>query len=134
MFTIAAALLFGAIRVIHHARKLGAVEQHGFAFVLLIALWLSVCIMTASIAVYLFRRLGGLGILTAMLTDYGRLARMGGRPPVWLDAPPLGGLRIAHLSDLHLNEGDPVRMVVRPPPGRNRQLQRLLASAPPHYP
>jgi hypothetical protein len=132
LFIVSAALLFGVIRIIHHARKLGAVEQHGFAFALLIALWLLVCIITASIIVYLYRRLGGLGILTAMLTDYGRLARMGGRPPVWLDAPPPGGLRIAHLSDLHVNEGDLVRMVERPHPGGNRQFDRVLDSPPLH--
>jgi 3',5'-cyclic AMP phosphodiesterase CpdA len=130
MFLVSAALIFGAIRIIHHARKLGAVEQHGLAFALLVALWLSVCIITASIVVYLYRRLGGLGILTAMLTDYGRLARMGGRPPVWLDAPPPGGLRIAHLSDLHVNEGPTVRMVERAHPGGNRQLERVLDAAP----
>ena len=130
LFTVSAALLFGAIKVVHQARKLGATEQHGFAFALLIALWLVVCLITATLLVYVWRRLGGVALVAAMLTDYGRLARMGGRPPVWLDAPPARGLRIAHLSDLHVNEGDSVRMVERAHPGGNRQLDRVLDAPP----
>lgn len=130
LFAVSAALLFGAVRAVHEARLLGAREQHGFAFALLILLWLVVCIITATLFVYIWRRVGGVALLAAMLTDYGRVARMGGRPPVWLDAPPPGGLRIAHLSDLHVNEGDRVRMVERAHPGGNRQLDRVLDAPP----
>ncbi len=130
LFAVAAALLFGAVKAVHEARALGAHEQHGFAFALLIALWLVVCMITATLFVYVWRRLGGVALVAAMLTDYGRLKRMGGRPPVWLDAPPSGGLRIAHLSDLHVNEGDIVRMVERAHPGGNRHLGRVLDAPP----
>ena len=130
LFALSAALLFGALRAVHKARQLGAHEQHGFAFALLILLWLVVCLITAALFVYVWRRMGGLALLGAMLTDYGRLHRMGGRPPVWLDAPPSGGLRIAHLSDLHVNEGPTVRMVERAHPGGNRQLERVLDAPP----
>ena len=41
-----------------------------------------------ALMVFVWRRLGGLALALAMLTDYGRAARLGGRPPVWLDAPP----------------------------------------------
>jgi 3',5'-cyclic AMP phosphodiesterase CpdA len=130
LFVISAALLFGALKVVHQARVLGLHEQHGFAFALLIALWLVVCLISATLMTYVWRRLGGVALVAAMLTDYGRLARLGGRPPVWLDAPPAGGLRIAHLSDLHVNEGDTVRMVERAHPGGNRQLDRVLDAPP----
>ncbi|HEX9105530.1 MAG TPA: metallophosphoesterase [Polyangia bacterium] len=130
LFAVAAALLFGALKAVREARLLGTHEQHGFAFALLVALWLLVCFITATLFVYIWRRVGGVALLAAMLTDYGRVARMGGRPPVWLDAPPAGGLRIAHLSDLHVNEGDTVRMVERAHPGGNRQLDRVLDAPP----
>jgi hypothetical protein len=130
LFAVSAALLFGAVKAVHEARQLGTVEQHGFAFALLIALWLLVCVITASLFVYVWRRLGGVALLAAMLTDYGRLHRLGGRPPVWLDAPPAGGLRVAHLSDLHVNEGPTVRMVERAHPGGNRQLDRVFDAPP----
>lgn len=130
LFAVAAALLLGVLRAVHKARQMGAHEEHGLAFVLLIALWALVCLMTATLFFYVWRRLGGLAMLTAMLTDYGRLHRLRGRPPVWLDAPPPDGLRIAHLSDLHINEGDAVRMVERAHPGGNRVLDRLLDAAP----
>ena len=130
MFAVSSALLFGAIKAVHEARKLGAHEQHGFAFALFVTLWIVVCLITAALFVYIWRRLGGVALVAAMLTDYGRVARMGGRPPVWLDAPPSGGLRVAHLSDLHVNEGDDVRMVERAHPGGNRQLDRVLDAPP----
>jgi 3',5'-cyclic AMP phosphodiesterase CpdA len=76
---------------------------------------------------YAWRNLRGLGFLLAMLTDYGRVARFGGRPPVWLDGPPAQpALRIAHLSDLHLVEEPMVRLVERPRPGGNAILPALL--------
>lgn len=130
LFALSAALLFGALKAVHEARTLGAHEQHGLAFALLIALWLIVCMITATLFVYVWRRVGGVALVAAMLTDYGRLHRMGGRPPVWLDAPPPDGLRVAHLSDLHVNEGASVRMVERAHPGGNRQLDRVLDAPP----
>jgi calcineurin-like phosphoesterase family protein len=130
LFAVSSAMLFGAVKVVHEARKMGEHPQHGFAFAILVALWLLVCMITATLFVYIWRRLGGVALVAAMLTDYGRLKRMGGRPPVWLDAPPPGGLRIAHLSDLHVNEGATVRMVERAHPGGNRQLERVLDAPP----
>jgi 3',5'-cyclic AMP phosphodiesterase CpdA len=126
LFAGSAALGFGVVRLVHAARQLGTHEQHGLDFVILCAMWLGVCVVIASLALYVYRRLGGVGIITAMLTDFRRVKSMGGRPPVWLDAPPAGGLLVAQLSDLHVNEGPRVRMVERPHPGGNAQLERVL--------
>ena len=97
---------------------------------LVIGLWASACVLAAGVAVYIWRRLGGIALVAAMLTDYGRVARLGGRPPVWLDLPPdrEGALKLAHLSDLHIAEGPTVRMVERAQPGGNRALAALLAT------
>src|SRR6185503_7973765 len=97
---------------------------------LVIGLWASACVLAAGVAVYIWRRLGGIALVAAMLTDYGRVARLGGRPPVWLDLPPDGdgALRLAHLSDLHVAEGPTVRLVERAQPGGNRALSALLAT------
>jgi hypothetical protein len=126
---IAAAL--GAWQLLVLARRLGAdpatVGAPARAF--LILLWLLACGLAISLGLFLWRRLGGLAFMAAMLTDHGRVARFGGRPPVWLDHPPEGGLRVAHLSDLHVTESDKVRMVERPVPGGNRSLARLLATS-----
>jgi hypothetical protein len=73
-----------------------------------------------------WRRLGGLALLAAMVTDHGRVARLGGRPPIWLDEPPEPRLRVAHLSDLHVTEADNVRVVERDAPGGSRMLGRLF--------
>src|SRR5215207_3195449 len=50
------------------------------------------------ILILIWRRLGGIALIGAMLTDHGRVARFGGRPPIWLDTPPESGLRVIHLS------------------------------------
>ncbi len=125
---VAAAL--GAWRLAVIARRLGADPSSAGApaRALLILSWLAACALAVSLGVFLWRRLGGLAFMGAMLTDHGRVARFGGRPPVWLDHPPAGALRVAHLSDLHVTEGDRVRMAERPVPGGNRSLARLLAT------
>jgi 3',5'-cyclic AMP phosphodiesterase CpdA len=96
--------------------------RHGLA----VAAWGAVCLAAAIVLVYVWKRLGGLALLGAMLTDYGRVARLGGRPPVWLDAPPDDPLRLAHLSDLHVAESATVRMVERVHPCGNARVQLLL--------
>jgi hypothetical protein len=126
LFALSAGLALGVVRLVARARQLGSHEQHGVALAGVVGLWLLICIVIASLVLYVWRRLGGVGVLTAMLTDYRRLKTMGGRPPVWLDAPAPGGLKIAHLSDLHVNEGPTVRMVERAHPGGNTRLARVL--------
>jgi hypothetical protein len=93
---------------------------------LTILLWVAVCILTASLAVFFFRRIGGLMLVGAMLTDYGRAARLRGRPPVWLDAPPENALRLVHLSDLHVGESSQHRLVERNDPAGNQAFDRVL--------
>lgn len=98
-------------------------ERHG----VWIFLWCTTGVLGACLAAYLWRRMRGLFIIGAMLTDYGRVARFGGRPPVWLDAPPeVPALKIVHLSDLHLVEAPTVRMIEQPQPGGNACLPQLL--------
>jgi 3',5'-cyclic AMP phosphodiesterase CpdA len=125
---VAAAL--GAWRLTGLARRLAA-DPAATAppRALLILLWVLACALAVSLVVFVWRRIGGLAFIAAMLTDHGRVARFGGRPPIWLDQPPAGGLRLAHLSDLHVTESDRVRMVERPIPGGNRPLARLLLGA-----
>ncbi len=94
---------------------------------LVILLWCLAALLAAGVVVFVGKRLGGLSLLAAMLTDYGRAARFGGRPPVWLDDPPANALRITHLSDLHITEGPDVRMVEKDEPGGNQALQALLS-------
>jgi 3',5'-cyclic AMP phosphodiesterase CpdA len=130
LFAVSGAVALGVVRVVEEARRMGDHEQHGWPFALLVALWLLVCMLGAWLAVYVWRRLGGLALVSAMLTDYGRVRRMGGRPPIWLDAPPAGGLRVAHLSDLHITENEDARMVERRRPGGNASFERLLDAAP----
>jgi 3',5'-cyclic AMP phosphodiesterase CpdA len=122
---VAAAL--GAWRLFGLARRLGA--EPAPARALLFLLWALACALAVALVVFVWRRIGGLAFIAAMLTDHGRVARFGGRPPIWLDQPPEGGLRLAHLSDLHITESDKVRMVERPIPGGNRPLARLLLGA-----
>jgi len=126
LFAASGGLAWGVVQLVRHARRIGAVEQHGFAFVGVVSLWLLICIVIASLTLYIWRRLGGVGVLTAMLTDYRRVRAMGGRPPVWLDSPADGSLKVAHLSDLHVNEGPRVRMCERHTPGGNLHLARVL--------
>jgi 3',5'-cyclic AMP phosphodiesterase CpdA len=128
LFMVCVAFGVGTSKIVHAARMLGAEELHGARFAGFVGMWLAACMLVAAVAVYIWQRLGGVGIVTAMLTDYGRLKRMRGRPPVWLDAPPADGLRLAHLSDLHINEAREVRLVEHPMPGGNAMLERLLAS------
>jgi 3',5'-cyclic AMP phosphodiesterase CpdA len=116
----------GVFRLAAFARRYGAEStttlHHAFA----VALWLAACLLTAGVVAYFWKRFGGFAMVGAMLTDYGRVARLGGRPPVWLDAPPERALRIAQLSDLHVTEGLRVRMVEKAVPGGNRYLPLLL--------
>ena len=88
--------------------------------------WCVAVVLCTSVVVIVWRRLGGLALVGAMLTDHGRVARFGGRPPIWLDDPPESGLRVIHLSDLHVTEGDRVRMVEHASPGGNVALRALL--------
>jgi Calcineurin-like phosphoesterase len=115
-----------AVRLALSAHRMGTAHPTGVRHVAAIAMWGACCLLAAAIGVFVWRRLGGLALVGAMLTDYGRVARLGGRPPVWLDAPPDGALRLAHLSDLHVTEGDDVRLVERASPGGNAALERLL--------
>lgn len=130
LFGLMPAVLLGVVRTIEQARQMSGHAQHGWSFALWVALWVLVGMLAAWLGLYVWRRLGGLALLRAMLTDHGRVRRMGGRPPVWLDAPPLRGLRIAHLSDLHIAEGATVRTIERDRPAGNQPLERLLDAAP----
>ena len=110
------------------AWRLGAEPVHsGWDWAELVLLWGSCFLLGAALIAVVWRRLGGLALLGAMLTDHGRVARFGGRPPIWLDEAPATALRLAHLSDLHLTEGNQVRMAERATPGGNLALAALLA-------
>jgi 3',5'-cyclic AMP phosphodiesterase CpdA len=119
----------GAFRLVLIAHRLG---QHALTrplLVLVIAMWCSACVLACSLGVYLWRRHEQISTALAMLTDHGRVARLGGRPPVWLDQAPARGLCIAHLSDLHIAEGDRVRLVERPSPAGNAHVHELLEAS-----
>jgi hypothetical protein len=116
----------GVFRLASFAHHYGAQAKSGLHHAAAIALWLGACLLAASVGVYVWKRIGGFALVGAMLTDYGRVARLGGRPPVWLDGSPERALRIAQLSDLHVTEGQRVRMVEKPVPGGNRSLPALL--------
>lgn len=123
----AVAVVLLAARLIQLARKWGAEPAaDGYHRALVVSMWAGACILVASAAVYVWRRMGGFALLAAMMTDYGRVARLGGRPPVFMDTPPDDRLTIAHLSDLHVTEGPRVRIVERAEPGGNVTLGRLL--------
>src|SRR5215207_6150871 len=47
-----------------------------------IFLWFLAALLCAAIVVLVWRRLGGIALIGAMLTDHGRVARFGGRPPI----------------------------------------------------
>jgi len=111
-------------RLLVLARRLGAPQGAGHAVP--IVLWSASALLAGALILFVWRRLGGLALVGAMLTDHGRVARFGGRPPVWLDEPTAGGLRVAHLSDLHVTEGDRVRLAEHAKPGGNRTLAALL--------
>jgi 3',5'-cyclic AMP phosphodiesterase CpdA len=120
--SVAAGLL--TLKVVHAARHLS--QTNGLHLAFGVALFVFAFLLISAIGLYLWQRLSGLATLFAMLTDWGRAARYRGRPPVWLDAPPQDGLRVAHLTDLHIAEGARVRMVERLRPAGNQQLPRLL--------
>jgi hypothetical protein len=113
------------------ARRLGAepTPAGGGVRVLVILLWCLVVLLGLWLIVFVWRRIGGLQLVGAMLTDHGRVARLQGRPPIWLDQPPAPErtVRLAHLSDLHVTEGDHVRLAERPIPGGNVVLHPLLS-------
>lgn len=130
--TLALAAVFlaaiGAWRLSVLARQMGAAplqQQPGWAWIALV--WIGACLLVAAMVVLVWRRLGGFALVGAMLTDHGRVARYGGRPPIWLDQPPPDGVAVVHLSDLHITEGDRVRMAERPVRGGNQVLGSLLA-------
>jgi len=114
------------VRLALAAHRMGARSSTGARHFFVIGLWVAACVLASALAVFVWRRLGGLALALAMLTDYGRAARLGGRPPVWLDAAPDGALRLVHLTDLHVAEGPNVRMVERAHPAGNGALERLL--------
>jgi hypothetical protein len=113
------------------ARRLGAepTPAGGGVRVLVLLLWALVVLLAVWLIAFVWRRIGGLQLVGAMLTDHGRVARLGGRPPIWLDHPPAPGqaVRLAHLSDLHVTEGNNVRLAERPIPGGNVVLHPLLS-------
>jgi 3',5'-cyclic AMP phosphodiesterase CpdA len=124
----AAGAAVGAWQVFSLARQFGAQPgRPGPGQTVVVLTWGLVCLLAAALVVFVWRRLGGLALLGAMLTDHGRVARFGGRPPVWLDEPPERGLRVVHLSDLHITEGERVRLAERAAPGGNAVLAALLA-------
>jgi len=100
----------------------------GFAQVRWVLAWIIAGGLAAYFGFYCWRRFTGLGLLLAMFTDQNRLRRTGGRPPVWLDAPPAadGSLTVAHLSDLHLGEGRDFRLIEDERPVGNAAFERLL--------
>jgi 3',5'-cyclic AMP phosphodiesterase CpdA len=116
----------GAWQVVALAWRVGARRGSGWALPLL--LWCLAFALASALIIFLWRWLGGLALLGAMLTDHGRVARFGGRPPVWLERPPESGLRLVHLSDLHVTEGDRVRLVERVERGGGAALPALLAT------
>jgi 3',5'-cyclic AMP phosphodiesterase CpdA len=118
---VAVELALTALEMRHH--------REGLRHVQWLALWGASGGLGVGLSIYVWRRLRSLFILAAMLTDWGRVARFGGRPPVWLDAEPEEpALRVAHLSDLHVVESERVRLVERAHPGGNAILPRLFAA------
>lgn len=128
-FALSALGVVALVRLVVVALRLGHHPSSRPWLGLVALLWCLACIVACALLLYLWRRVGTLSTALAMLTDHGRVARLGGRPPVWLDAAPRGGLTIAHLSDLHLAEDVAVRMVERLTPAGNAQLEPLLDAA-----
>lgn len=121
-FASASELVWTALHFPRH----GAGERFAFW----ITMWCAAGALSIALGLYVWRNLRSLFLLIAMLTDYGRVARFGGRPPVFLDEPPADPrLRLAHLSDLHIVEAENVRLVERAAPGGNAILPLLLDSA-----
>jgi 3',5'-cyclic AMP phosphodiesterase CpdA len=111
------------------ARQLdeGGVGRTAWLDLLVILMWGASFTLASILAVVLWRIGGGFAVVMAMITDQGRAARFGGRPPIWLDEPPPGGLRVAHLTDLHITEGNDVRLAERNVAGGNQAFATLLA-------
>ncbi len=123
LLTVAAATI--VLRVLAEGRRLSSHES-GPRFVYGLALLVVAAMLAAAIGAYVWNRMSGIATLFAMLTDYGRTARFGGRPPVWLDAAPARGLKLAHLTDLHVTEGPTVRLIEKARPGGNEILRSLF--------
>ncbi len=120
----ASELIWAALHFSHHAKG----ERHTFW----ITMWCAAAVLTLALALglYVWSQSRALFLLAAMFTDWGRVARFGGRPPVFLDAPPADPvLRLAHLSDLHVVESESVRLVERAHPGGNSLLPLLFDAA-----
>jgi 3',5'-cyclic AMP phosphodiesterase CpdA len=123
LLTLAAGTI--ALRMLAEGRRL---SEHGSGTRLLYGLSLIAvaAMLAAAIGAYIWNRASGIATLFAMLTDYGRTAQFGGRPPVFLDAPPLRALKLAHLTDLHVTEGPRVRLIEKARPGGNEILPHLF--------
>jgi hypothetical protein len=114
-----------AMRFLAAGRRLSD-HSSGMRFVYGVALLAVAAMLAAAMGAYLWKRVSGIATLLAMLTDHGRTARLGGRPPVWLDSSPARGLKLAHLTDLHVTEGPRVRLIEKARPGGNETLPRLF--------
>jgi 3',5'-cyclic AMP phosphodiesterase CpdA len=115
-------LAWSALHYSRHAK----LEHHAF----FVFLWCAAAALTIFLGLYVWSRLRELFMLIAMLTDWGRVARFGGRPPVFLDEPPAEPrLKLAHLSDLHVVESERVRLVERLHPGGNTLVPTLFDAA-----
>ena len=123
LLTVAAASI--ALRVLAEGRQLSS-HGTGLRFFYGCALLFVAAMLAAAIGAYVWNRVSGFATLFAMLTDHGRSARLGGRPPVWLDAAPGRGLKLAHLTDLHVTEGPRVRLIEKARPGGNEVLPSLF--------
>ncbi|HEY3445226.1 MAG TPA: metallophosphoesterase [Myxococcales bacterium] len=93
-----------------------------------LGLWILSAVSAAAVGLLAWLKLEALTLLAAMALDHRRLARIGGRPVAWLDAPPQRALRVAHLSDLHVAEDAGVRLIEAERPAGNAALQGLLSA------
>jgi 3',5'-cyclic AMP phosphodiesterase CpdA len=134
LFAISVGVALVGARVLSAAERMGRAPQlEGTRLAVVVALWAAACMIGALLIVYVWRRLGGLFLVGAMLTDMGRGARLRGRPPVFLDhKPPPGNeaLSLVHLSDLHIVEQPRVRLVERRVAGGNARLEAILDATP----
>lgn len=118
----------GEAELFHLARQLGKRRLHGATWAFAWGIRAAVAVLAVSLLYYLWRRREAIALVFAMLTDHRRVSSLRGRPPVFLEEPPANGLKIAHLSDLHLAETDLVRLVEAPVPAGNRAFTEVLAS------
>jgi len=123
VLTVAAGSI--ALRVLAEGRRVSS-HASGLRFCYGVTLLFVAAMLATAIGAYVWNRVSGIATLFAMLTDYGRTARLGGRPPVWLDAAPDRGLKLAHLTDLHVTEGPRVRLIEKARPGGNEILPSLF--------